>query len=691
MTLDVRHLYYKEKTAGSTSTHYREGPRPKETHDPKAQREFLKVFLSAQKRHAAAAEFIVTANSIITLDLLFFTLKLIIMDGKNNNSRDEKKDGKKDNKGEELTQLEQDILAKSHGRGGSGPALRPGVESMSYTTNSRPSVGLTQLEQDVAAKQNARGTSVTPTSAGLSRLEQDIAAKAQSQGGNKSASRPGAVSAGGGNHLTQLERDIEAKTQGQLSGGVSAGNTQFERDAASKHNARPVNVASSKNLTQLEQDIAAKMKARGGGSSLSTPGVVSSGGMGNLTQLEQGIIAKTQSHASTQSVAQRPGAMSSIGVDSLNRLEDNIRNKTNAMVAPIATTNTALHQLENDISAKQNAASGGIAVRTNMPSELNNLENEIARKMQGQDTYITSEARSDYTTSSSFVPTPQNNFRDSYNRQSAPAASVYTDTNINVNQYDDSGYDDVPTPPLHRTQSHPSYAPGVRPDEIPMNDPEAPLYPPIGSSVDEAEIGGIEAFVAENVVDATEVAVIMSDEEEEVELKKRQRKLMIRMGLGVIIVLIAVIVPIALLTGGGAVKITPSPTMAPTNFPTLSPTSVELSNLVDSLSIKGISQLSDLQNRQSPQGRAVDWIVNDDSFADSNGLTELDVAFIQRYALAVFYFSLGGDAWTACHRNDDSCSSTGLVNGWLTSTTECSWFVVACNADGGVSAIEFRK
>jgi hypothetical protein len=226
---------------------------------------------------------------------------------------------------------------------------------------------------------------------------------------------------------------------------------------------------------------------------------------------------------------------------------------------------------------------------------------------------------------------------------------------------------------------------------MPMNDPEAPLYPPLGSSVDDVEINGIEAFVAENVVDATEVAVILSDEEEEVELKKRQRKLMIRMGLGVIIVLIAVIVPIALLTGGNDVKITPSPTMPPTNFPTLSPTSVELSNLVDSLAVKGISQLSDLQNRQSPQGKAVDWIVNDDSFAESNGLTELDVSFIQRYALAVFYFSLGGDAWTACHRNDKSCSSTGLVNGWLTSTDECSWFVVACNTNGAVNAILFGK
>ena len=128
--------------------------------------------------------------------------------------------------------------------------------------------------------------------------------------------------------------------------------------------------------------------------------------------------------------------------------------------------------------------------------------------------------------------------------------------------------------------------------------------------------------------------------------------------------------------------------MTPTNFPTLSPTTIELSNLVDSLASEGISQLSDLQNRESPQGKAIDWIAND-PYTELKGLTELDVSFIQRYALAVFYFSLGGDAWTACHSNDDSCSAT--ENGWLTSNDECSWFVVTCNANKAVNTIEFRK
>jgi hypothetical protein len=71
----------------------------------------------------------------------------------------------------------------------------------------------------------------------------------------------------------------------------------------------------------------------------------------------------------------------------------------------------------------------------------------------------------------------------------------------------------------------------------------------------------------------------------------------------------------------------------------------------------GISKLEDLQNRQSAQGLAVDWIVNDDAFGDTNGLTVSDIKFIQRYVLAVFYFVLGGDLWGVCHRADTSCSA----------------------------------
>ena len=157
------------------------------------------------------------------------------MDGKkdsNNNGDKKKGENIKDN----LSQLEQDLLAKNQGRGGASRPAAVSVESAS-----RPRAGLTQLEQDVAAKQAARPTGV------LSQLEQDVMAK--------QAARP------------------------------MAGLSQPEQDVASKQAA-----LTSAGLSQLEQDVAAKQSARGGASS--RPGAVSANsggavatGASNLSQI----------------------------------------------------------------------------------------------------------------------------------------------------------------------------------------------------------------------------------------------------------------------------------------------------------------------------------------------------------------------------------------------------------------------
>ena len=129
------------------------------------------------------------------------------MDGKkdSNNNGEKKKD-----ETENLTRLEQDILAKNQGRSSRSGAI-------SVETLDRPSADLTQFKQDVAA--------VNP-SAGLSQLEQDVAAKQSSRGG--APSRPGAVSVNtggavtsGASTLSQLERDIVAKTQASHGGGAT--------------------------------------------------------------------------------------------------------------------------------------------------------------------------------------------------------------------------------------------------------------------------------------------------------------------------------------------------------------------------------------------------------------------------------------------------------------------------------------
>lgn len=64
----------------------------------------------------------------------------------------------------------------------------------------------------------------------------------------------------------------------------------------------------------------------------------------------------------------------------------------------------------------------------------------------------------------------------------------------------------------------------------------------------------------------------------------------------------------------------------------------------------GISEAADLNREASPQHMAAKWIANKDGMKMSvpDHLTEptVDLAFVERYVLAVFYFATGGPEWT---------------------------------------------
>lgn len=82
-------------------------------------------------------------------------------------------------------------------------------------------------------------------------------------------------------------------------------------------------------------------------------------------------------------------------------------------------------------------------------------------------------------------------------------------------------------------------------------------------------------------------------------------------------------------------RVTNAPTMTPSQSPTF------LSDdLVAAASF--LSRPEKLEDRSSPQFRAVGWMSSFDTI-DTSGL---GLAFAQRYALVVMYFSLGGEGWT---------------------------------------------
>jgi hypothetical protein len=106
---------------------------------------------------------------------------------------------------------------------------------------------------------------------------------------------------------------------------------------------------------------------------------------------------------------------------------------------------------------------------------------------------------------------------------------------------------------------------------------------------------------------------------------------------------------------------------------------------VDLLSVNGVTDEAELTTPGTPQNRAAFWIANEDRLqldipADITAtLTQTETQnpvypFVQRYALAVFYYSTRGEAWT---------NSLQFVS----DQHECSWFQTMPDAGGEIYAV----
>lgn len=161
-----------------------------------------------------------------------------------------------------------------------------------------------------------------------------------------------------------------------------------------------------------------------------------------------------------------------------------------------------------------------------------------------------------------------------------------------------------------------------------------------------------------NVPHATRV-----DENDTVEKQRREKR---RIG---IIVVSAVLIILAIVLGTVfGTRNKGNASMDPAPSPTLSSESEAVKDLIESVSLDGGVAL---QNASSPQSMALEWLQGDNANATD---TYTDWRLIQRYVLAVLYFSTNGDNW------DDSTN-------WLSSKNECTWFTSSseplCNETNG--------
>merc|ERR1712151_763514 len=125
--------------------------------------------------------------------------------------------------------------------------------------------------------------------------------------------------------------------------------------------------------------------------------------------------------------------------------------------------------------------------------------------------------------------------------------------------------------------------------------------------------------------------------------------------------------------------------MLPPSVPTIAsnrPTgirNIEIKSRIESelISISNINQTEDLplSNDSSPQSMALKWIIDEDELKmDAN-----DENLVQRYVLALLYFSTSGNNW------DSSFN-------WLSEYSECEWWDgITCTEDGKVEIINLRS
>ena len=116
-----------------------------------------------------------------------------------------------------------------------------------------------------------------------------------------------------------------------------------------------------------------------------------------------------------------------------------------------------------------------------------------------------------------------------------------------------------------------------------------------------------------------------------------------------------------------------------------------------SATIATVSKVEDLNMAGSPQNMALDWLINKDAMY----ACPEDDNLVQRYVVAVFYYSSIGDEWLQCSAPDDlenpdsiekanaNCNiedespDGGGTDAWLTPVSECQWAGLACQRSIG--------
>lgn len=101
----------------------------------------------------------------------------------------------------------------------------------------------------------------------------------------------------------------------------------------------------------------------------------------------------------------------------------------------------------------------------------------------------------------------------------------------------------------------------------------------------------------------------------------------------------------------------------------------------------------DLLDNSTSQGQATTWLLSMDQFRICPDNKKL----IQRWTLAVTYFSTGGNNWDECSANPMATDMCGMFapfmgsDRFLSAGSECNWAGIDCDSNNCVTAIDYGE
>lgn len=119
----------------------------------------------------------------------------------------------------------------------------------------------------------------------------------------------------------------------------------------------------------------------------------------------------------------------------------------------------------------------------------------------------------------------------------------------------------------------------------------------------------------------------------------------------------------------------PPPTTVPGNDSHWDPLGLARSDFWEILGIVSPDSLEAVNDTSTPQYQAFEWTINDPEY-----LAYSVDRVMQRWAMAVLYFSLGGDAWKTSSSRRLNGNKDGGKAEWLSYThNECQWYHIESN------------